>query len=420
MKWFLSLTATLVVAALGMAAWFFWPVLNPPAVATTTPTASVAMIERGAYLARIGNCIGCHTAADGPPYAGGRHVPTPFGTVFTSNLTPDAETGLGLWTAADFYRAMHHGQAKDGTFLLPAFPFTNYTRVTREDSDAIYVFLQSLAPVERVTPEADMAFPYNTQLARLGWQRLFFRPGTFEPEPERSDAWNRGRYLVEGLGHCSACHTIRGPLGEEREDYEYAGGRIAGMEWDALPLNVSERMDEVDRAELKQLLHAGTSRDNVTSGPMAEVVFNSTQYLTDADLDAMIAYISSLPVKPKPEPPASTRVNDKRRADLIKRGSAVYQTHCESCHGRDGEGRAYAYPALAGNPLVIAPSANNAIRMVLHGGFAPSTQANPRPYGMPPFSHQLDDEEVAAVISYVRNAWGNRASAVAPVAISDY
>lgn len=418
-RWMQALGALLAVALAGTL-WLVWPVLFPTPIAQTLPAMTPERISRGGYLARAGNCIGCHTAKSGPPYAGGRRVPTPFGTLYTTNLTPDDATGLGQWSAADFYRALHLGRSKNGGFLLPAFPFTHYTRLTREDSDAIYVFLQSLAPVQKQRPPSEMRFPYDTQLARLGWQRLFFKPEVFKPDPKASEEWNRGAYLVEGLGHCSACHTVRGPLGEESQAHAYAGGPIAGMEWDALPLNLNRRMTDVDRGEMKQLLQAGTSRDNAVSGPMAEVVFNSTQYLSEADLDAMITYIGSLPVTPMPAPRTTTRVEGIRRTELIKTGSVVYAKHCADCHGQDGEGQPYAYPALAGNPLVRSPSANNAIRMVLNGGFAPSTASHPRPHGMPPFSHQLSDEEIAAVVSYIRGAWGHEASAVAAADISRY
>ncbi|HEY8519806.1 MAG TPA: cytochrome c [Gammaproteobacteria bacterium] len=373
------------------------------------------LVARGEYLARAGNCIGCHTAPGGVPYAGGRRIPTPFGDVFSTNLTPDPETGLGAWSSDDFWRAMHHGESRDGRLLYPAFPYTSYTRVTRADVDAIFAFLRSLPPVKSPRIEPEVRFPFNTQLALMAWRALYFRPGVHEDDPGRSPAWNRGAYLVEGLGHCGECHRRRTWLGGTDPDEHHAGGAIPMLGWDAPPLAPARPMSDAEAEEMAELLRAGTSARGVVTGPMAEVVFQSLQYLDEADIDAMVAYIRTLPGG---EPAGGGAPAGGPQAERLARlGERVYRDRCAECHGDDGEGEAYVYPALAGNPSVTAPSANNALQTVLFGGYPPSTAANPMPYGMPPYAHELSAEEIAGVLTYIRRAWGNDASAVSPGAV---
>lgn len=403
----------LAIAALGL--WLAWPDLTHTEVAQTQPLpASSALLERGRYLALAGDCVACHTAQGGTQFAGGRRIRTPFGSVFTSNLTPDINTGIGSWSAGDFWRALHFGKAKDGRLLYPVFPYPNYTRVTRADSDAIYAYLQSLPPVEQRNKANELRFPYNTQASLVVWRALFFKPAEFEPRSDRSNAWNRGAYLVEGLGHCNACHTARGILGQTLIDRDYEGGPIPAQRWNALSLRQAHTINDEQAAEMAELLKSGTSAKNAMTGPMAEVVFNSLQYLTQTDINAMVTYIRSLPVTENAASFTGTRMSPGHRKALIKQGAEIYKKHCAECHGDNGEGEAYKYPALAGNRLVTANSPSNAIRTVMAGGFAPSTQANPRPYGMPPYAQQLSAQEVASVLTYIRNAWGNKASAVVP------
>jgi mono/diheme cytochrome c family protein len=312
---------------------------------------------------------------------------------------------------------MHYGKSRDGRRLYPAFPYPNYTRVHRADSDAIFAYLQSLPPVASPPRPATVRFPYSTQLAQLVWRALYFRPGEQREEPQRSAEWNRGAYLVEGLGHCNACHTARTWLGGTDAAADYSGGSIPLTGWDALPLGFDVAPTDEHAAELVRLLKAGTSRRDVTTGPMAEVVFHSLQHLADADVAAMVAYLRTLPKRAPGLRRLGPRVGAEQRELLVELGAEVYDTHCSECHGDDGEGEAYVYPALAGNRLVTAASARNALETILNGGFAPSTAAHPRPFGMPPYAHRLSPTEVAAVLTYVRSAWGNDAPAVAPTAV---
>ena len=373
-------------------------------------------MRRGEYLARAGNCGGCHTARGGPAYAGGLGVRTPFGTVMSSNLTPHRKTGIGTWTPAHFWRALHNGRSKDGRLLYPAFPYPNYTRVTREDSDAIFAFLSSLPAVEQPNRPHALRFPYNSQIALAVWRALFFEPETFEADASRPPEWSRGAYLVHGLGHCVACHSPRNAFGATSDKLELSGGLVPMLGWYAPALTSSAEagVADWDTAHVVGLLKSGVSPRGSVMGPMAEVVFRSTQYLADEDLRAMAVYLKGLPqAAPRSENTESAPIAEEVR----KTGAKLYEQHCSSCHGDEGEGAPGAYPALAGNRAVRMAVPANLVRAVLSGGFLPATAGNLRPYGMPPFAHVLDDAAIAAVVSYIRNAWGNQAAPVSQLQV---
>ncbi len=380
------------------------PTTNLPAAAGPVGADSLA---RGAYLARAGNCMTCHTVRGGAPYAGGRAIDTPFGTVYTSNLTPDREHGIGTWSPDDFWRAMHNGRAKDGRLLYPAFPYPNYTQVTRQDSDALHAYLRSLPATAQPNRPHDLRWPYGTQPALAVWRALYFSPGTHEPLPQKSAEWNRGAYLVQGLGHCSACHTPRNTLGATDDALTLSGGLIPMQNWYAPSLTSPAEAGVADwpMADIVSLLKTGTSARGAVTGPMAEVVLHSTQHLTDADLGAMATFLKDLPQSPLPAPP-----EDFKPALATSPGGRLYTQHCAQCHGDDGRGVAGAYPPLAGNRAVTMNAAANLVQIVLNGGYAPATAGNPRPHGMPPFVLVLSDSEIAQVLSYTRGAWGNQAA----------
>lgn len=369
------------------------------------------LLARGAYLARAGNCALCHTARGGTPYAGGRGIDTPFGTVFSSNLTPDAQTGLGNWSATEFWRALHNGRAKDGRLLYPAFPYVSYTEVTRADSDALYAYLRSLPATTQAATPHSLRWPYRLQPALALWRALYFRPGSYQEKPTQSAQWNRGAYLVRGLGHCSACHSARNALGASSSPLDLAGGLIPVQNWYApsLASSLEASVKDWPLADTVRLLQTGTAPHGVVQGPMAEVVLHSTQYLSTDDLAAMARYLQTLP--PSQPPPA----RDSAPAAIpstAERGARLYEQHCAQCHGPQGQGVPNAYPALAGNRAVTMPSTANLVQTVLNGGFAAATAGNPRPFGMPPFVLVLTDQDIAAVLTHVRSAWGNQASAV--------
>jgi mono/diheme cytochrome c family protein len=377
---------------------------------------SIEQVQRGAYLARAGNCFACHTIRGGAPYAGGRAIETPFGTVFGSNITPDQKTGIGSWSADHFWRALHNGRSKNGRLLVPAFPYPNFTLVTREDSDALFAYLRTLPAVEQANREHALRFPFNTQAALALWRALFFRPGTYETDLARPDDWNRGAYLVRGLAHCSACHGGRTMFGMARGSLELSGGVSPIDKWYAPSLASAAEagLAEWNSGEIVALLRTGVSPRGSTLGPMAEVVYRSTQYLSDTDLQSMAEFLKALPQGGAADPSAGSPLPDP---DMFEAGRSLYREVCEDCHGPQGEGARGAYPALAGNRSVVMSPPTNVIRAVLSGGFQPATAGNPRPWGMPPFAHVLGDNEVAAVITFIRNEWGNHAGGVSSVEV---
>jgi mono/diheme cytochrome c family protein len=366
-------------------------------------------IERGAYLARAGNCMGCHSTAGAKEFAGGLRMETPFGTVVTPNITPEPRTGIGSWSAAEFWRAMHHGRSKDGRLLYPVFPYPSYTFVTREDSDALYAYLRTVKPVVQANKDHALAFPYNTQAALAVWRALFFRPGTLISEPQKTAEWNRGRYLVDGLAHCAACHSSRNALGATGLNTEFAGGIMPDESWYAPSLASPDEagLQKWSRADAVNLLKNGVASHATVSGPMAEVVYNSTQHLTEQDLDAMVEYLASLPVRERAKSEAPSVYSN-----VTGRGAKIYDQQCVACHGDKGQGVPSIYPALAGNRAVLLDSPNNLVQIIRKGGFSPSTAGNPQPFGMPPFAQVLNNDDIAAVTTFVRQSWGNAAPAV--------
>lgn len=410
-----ALAITLVVALIlgALVAWLNVRGEAPLEAGVPATPASSAVIERGAYLARAGNCMGCHTATGGAEFAGGRGVDTPFGLVVAPNITPDARTGIGNWSAAEFWRSLHHGRSKDGRLLYPAFPYPSFTHVSREDSDALYAFLRSVPAVEKANAPHALRFPYSTQAALAVWRALYFRPGGFEPEAGQTADWNRGKYLTQGLGHCAACHSGRDFLGGTRLNAEFAGGLMADGTWYAPSLASPNEagVQRWAREQVVRLLKDGVSAHASVAGPMAEVVFTSTQYLTDQDLNAMARYLASIPVSD--EPPAEPRRAD---AETMAAGRKVYEQHCAACHGDRGQGVSGMYPALAGNRAVTLASHNNLVQAIRRGGFMPTTAGNRQPFGMPPYGQLLNNDEMAAVATFIRQSWGN---AAAPVSTLD-
>ncbi|VTU32885.1 c-type cytochrome [Variovorax sp. PBL-E5] len=385
-------------------------VSEPSAAFVATP----AQIERGRYLALAGNCASCHTTHGGSPFAGGVGIETPFGTVFASNLTPERNAGIGSWSAAHFWRAMHNGRSKDGHLLYPAFPYPSFTRVTREDSDAIYAYLRTVPPAATPNRPHKLRFPYDTQAALAVWRALFFTPGSFVADPARPAEWNRGAYLVEGLGHCIACHGTRNVLGATEEKLGLSGGLIPVENWYAPSLTSKREAGVADwpPEDVVALLKNGSSPRGSVMGPMADVVYRSTQHLSDADLHAMAVFLKQLPDSTPGTAPAADTAPQRRDAGQMARGSRIYDQRCAYCHGDAGQGAENAYPPLAGNRAVLMDSTANLIQVVRNGGFLPATAGNPRPYGMPPFGHVLDDDDIAAVLTYIRGSWGNDAAPV--------
>jgi len=377
-------------------------------------------VARGAYLARAGDCAACHTAREGEAYAGGVEIPTPFGTFFVPNITPDPETGIGTWTADDFWRALHEGRSKDGSLLYPAFPYTNYTKVKRADADDLFAYLRSLKPIRQPRRAHALQFPYNERKLLIGWRALYFHPGEYEDDPAQSKEWNRGAYLVQGLGHCDACHSTRNIMGAVPDKKEIAGGLIPVQNWYApsLTSNRETGLGDWEVDDVVDLLKSGVSERGAVFGPMATVVVNSLQHLTRPDLRAMVTYLKSQTQHDEPDEPSQFKVSGAQAEAMMKQGAKLYEKRCADCHRRRGEGVPRIYPPLTNNEAILMRYPINAIRIVVNGGFPPSTQENPRPYGMPPFSQDLTDAEIAAVVTYVRQSWGNHSPPVSPAEVS--
>jgi mono/diheme cytochrome c family protein len=371
------------------------------------------LVKQGEYLVQAGDCVACHTAPGGALMAGGRAMPTPFGTLYSSNITPDAESGVGTWTADNFYNMLHTGRSPDGGLIYPAMPFPEYTKVTRADSDAMFAYLRSVPAVHQPNKENELSFPYNNRELILGWRTLFFNEGEYKPNAAKSAEWNRGAYLVQGLGHCTMCHSPINALGGNSQSKEFEGGLIPMQNWYApsLTSNKEAGLGDWSIEDISSLLRGGISKRGAVYGPMAEVTYNSLQYMTDADTRAMAVYLKSLG-EGSPVAKESSGVGLPEDSLLMTLGKTIYMAQCATCHGAQGHGAPPNYPPLAGNQSIQMQSAVNPIRMVLNGGFPPGTAQNSMPYGMPPFAQNLSDDEVAAVVTYIRSSWGNRGAAI--------
>lgn len=337
------------------------------------PVADAEQIRHGAYLARAGNCQSCHTQAGAAPYAGVKAFRHPL--VWCMPVTSRRiKTGLGSWNASHFWRAMHNGRSKDGRWLYPAFPYAQYTRLTRADSDAIFAYLHSLPAVEQRKRDHALRFPYNTQLALALWRALYFKPQHHQAVSGQSPQWNRGLYLVEGLGHCATCHSPRNALGAAISDRQLSGSMMPSEHWYAPSLLSMAEAGVIDwpTTDVVQLLQSGRAQRAHVSGPMASVVFGSTQYLTDDDLTAMAVYLKSLPKTEKTIAPV-----EAADANEMRGAARLYDKHCAACHGDQGEGKSGVYPALRGNRVVTMHNTANLISVIRQGGFGPVTEKIP-------------------------------------------
>lgn len=368
---------------------------------------SAENVARGHYLAILGDCAACHSAPGGKPFAGGLPIETPFGTIVSANITPDRATGIGAWSGEQFIRAMQEGIAPGGRHLYPAMPYPSFTRVTRTDLEDLRAYLATLAPVHNAVQTDQLPFPFSIRAGMAVWNRLNFTPGEFQADPTKSAAWNRGAYLVEGLGHCGTCHTPKNALGGDVRGRAFAGAVLQG--WYAPPLNDDPRtgLGSWSVNDIVAYLGTGWGGGQVAAGPMALVVADSTSHMTSGDLRAIAVYLKSIKA-PERAAPTPLAADDS----TMRAGLALYTVSCSACHGSDGKGEARLVPALAGSATVQAADPVTLISVVLNGGHAVATDAAPTASGMPAFGWQLSDREIGAVLTYIRNSWGNAASAV--------
>lgn len=362
-------------------------------------------IEKGRALVIAGDCVACHTPPGAKPFSGGRAVETPFGNILAPNLTPDRSTGIGAWSDEQFVRALQQGVGRDGEHLFPALPYTAYTKVTRGDLIAMRTYLATVEPVHNPVEPNQLPFPFNMRFLQFFWKALFFTPGEYQPNPQKPADWNRGAYLVEGLGHCASCHSAKNLLGGDKAAME--GGTL--QNWFAPNLTADRRvgLGAWSEDELVEYLKTGHTARSAASGPMAEVVEFQTSKMPDADLKAMAVYLKDIAAAPavKATPLAADRAD-------MQAGAALYADNCSACHVGKGEGVARLFPALAGSAMVQSDDAVTLLRMVLQGSRSVATDAAPTAPAMPAFDWKLTDAQIAAVATYVRNSWGNAASAI--------
>lgn len=368
--------------------------------------ANSAAIERGRYIATASDCIACHTTHNSKqPFAGGYALDTPFGKIVASNITMDKETGIGNWNAAQFTRAVRLGKGLHGENLYPAMPYTAYVKLSDADMSDLWQYMQTVKPVSKKVESNQLPFPFNIRLLMSGWNLLFFDNAPFKTDSRQSLAWNRGAYLVNGAGHCAACHSGKNFLGGDRKLLE--GGVLAGWYAPEITGNSYTGIGGWSQQQLVQYLKIGSNDVAVAAGPMAEAVSNSTQFMNDGDLNAIAIYLKSLPgsgaVKPVP-----LAAGDPQ----MLRGKHVYEANCASCHDFNGKGVSTMIAALANSPGAQAPHADSLLRTVLVGDRGAVTRGNPTGAAMPAFAWKLSDSDIAAALSYVRNSWGNAAPAI--------
>ena len=375
---------------------------------TSCADAQEDVVTRGKYLAVLGDCASCHTRKNGPAFAGGRGLDSGFGTIYSSNLTPDAQTGIGDWTADQFYRAMHKGRAADDSHLYPAFPYPYFTHMTRADVGAIYAYLRTVPAVTYTPPPNKLPFPLNIRGLMALWNALYFDEGEYKPDAAKSVQWNRGAYIVTGPGHCGGCHTPKNFLMADDNEHALAGN-VQGT-WFAADLSGEERggLASWSAADIEEYLETGRNARAGASGSMQEVVELSTGRMTDADRAAIAAYLKDLPPSMPAEMPATPD------PAAMRAGEAIFADACASCHLSRGEGQMRLFPPLAASASVQSRDPTTVLHVVLKGSALLATGKMPTPAAMPAFDWKLDDRQIADVATYIRNAWGNSAKPVSP------
>jgi mono/diheme cytochrome c family protein len=372
-------------------------------VAAGTPNAD--LVRRGQALVIAGDCMSCHLRAGGQPFAGGLGLNTPFGVIYSPNITSDQDTGIGAWSADEFYHAMHDGIGRRGGNLYPAFPYPNFSRASRADDDAILAYLKTVPAVRYSPPGNRLPFPLNIRFMVKGWNLLFFHPKPFTADPAQSPEWNRGAYLVNSYGHCSGCHTPKNALGADRANQDLQGGVLEN--WTAPNLTEAAHSGlaawSVD--DITEYLRTGRNARAGAGGTMAEVVSYSTSLMSDQDRHSIAVYLKSLPAGRESATPQPD-------AGAMKRGAAIYSDACASCHLENGVGQPTLFPPLGRNAALQQADVTGLEHLILAGGRVGPTVTRPSPLTMPSFAWKLTDDQIADVSTYIRNSWGNQAAPV--------
>lgn len=375
------------------------------AVVISAQAHAADIVEQGRYQSVLGDCEGCHTADPQKPFAGGVSLLTPFGKLVTPNITPDKQTGIGSWDLEDFRHAMTRGVGRGGKLLYPAMPYPSYAHMDDRDIDALWAYLRTIKPVRNRIWVNQLRFPFNERIVMRAWNLLYFRPQPYVPNPNKSASWNRGAYLVSGPGHCGTCHTPKSFAGSDT-GHALSGGLLEG--WFAPDLS-GDRMTGLGSwsvTDVVEYLQTGRNSLSIASGPMAEAVENSTAKMHPADLNAIAVYLKDLP------PVKSQNQSQPPMIAQMNRGARLYRIDCEACHGSNGRGNRILFPPLAGNANVMQSGPETLVRVVLAGVRGASTAKAPTAPAMPSFAWKLNDQQVADILTYIRNNWGNSAPAV--------
>jgi mono/diheme cytochrome c family protein len=392
-----------VLAALSALASCKQVVAEPPS------TRDFASIERGRYLAAVADCMPCHTdTGTREEFAGGRSIETPFGTVVSANITPDPETGIGNWTAEQFDAAVRRGQRADGKRLYPAMPFPYYAKMTRSDVEAIRAYLTTVKPVHKPVETNKLPFPLSIRAGMRLWDALYLDTEPLKPDPARSEAWNRGAYLVQGPGHCAACHTPKTWLGGDRTSQPLEGYSLQGWFAPNITNDPGRGLGNWSATDLVDYLKTGHNRFAGASGPMAEEVVHSSSAMTGADLAAIATYLKDQPTR-RAGSERSTKPLAEKDPSMTS-GAAIYKDLCASCHHNDGSGVPFLIPDLAHSASVNSREPTSLLRVVIHGAQTAATADEPTGPSMPAFGWQLSDEQIASVTTYIRNSWGHAAA----------
>lgn len=398
---------------------FIWAaiLLASTASAGVAKQYDVELVQRGKYLAIAGDCISCHTRAGGAPFSGGLAFHTAFGTIYSTNITFDQTTGIGGWTEKEFARALRQGIGKHNEHLYPVFPYPYFTKISDADVTALYAFLRTMPTVKFSAPANEMKFPFGQRSLLSIWKSMFFKEERFLPDKSKSVEWNRGAYLVEGLAHCGACHTPRNGLGGERSRQAMTGGVYQELmdeqpvDWSSVNLTPSPQgLKAWTVDDLTSYLKQGYSTHASVSGPMISVVMNSTRNLTREDDHAIATYLKLMAPNGQGEPKSAS-------PDIMARGETLYSIHCGTCHLPTGLGSTSTAPPLAGSAIALSPDPASIINTILRGPILPDQPPSPlwqsrKWQSMPSFDERLNDEDAAALLSYVRGSWGNRAGVV--------
>jgi mono/diheme cytochrome c family protein len=387
--------------------------LTPVPLKAGPDSQDFALVEKGRYLAVAADCASCHTVpGGGQPYAGGRPIETPFGNLVAPNITADRETGIGAWTDEEFDRAVRKGIRRNGSRLYPAMPYNDYTRMSRDDVLAIRAYLNTVTPVRNAVEANTLPFPFNVRPMMAVWDALYFSEGVYKADPGKSPEWNRGAYLVNGPGHCGACHTPKSSLGGDKTAEFLQGGELQGWFAPNITGDAARGLGRWSNDDVATYLRTGHNRISAAIGPMAEVVSLSSSRLTDGDLVAIATYLKSLAYASNA--PKALASDDP----AMVAGGAIFRDQCSACHGLDGRGTPQLFPSVADSSMVQSDDAQTLIRIVLLGARSVATDGEPTAPGMPSYSWQLNDDQVAAVLTFLRNSWGGAALEVSPAEVA--